>query len=198
MNLADVWRSHGRLAHGVVPGRGGAGGVAEPLEGASHNGISNYFARYSPDGRWIVFCQSRNFMLLQPDSALYLIPAQGGVARRMNANTSLMNSWHSWAPNSRWLVLTSKAYSPYTQLFLTHIDEQGMDSPPVVLDHLTAADRAANIPEFIPWEAEAIEHIREQFLDDVSFRRAGDEFYKGGDWAQKARDVSKSYKAGRR
>jgi hypothetical protein len=29
----------------------GRGGVPEPLEGASNNGMSNYFARYSPDGR---------------------------------------------------------------------------------------------------------------------------------------------------
>jgi hypothetical protein len=60
-----------------VPFNGGAGGEATPLLGASHNGRSNFFPRYSPDGRWIVFCQAKNYMLLQPDSALYVIPAQG-------------------------------------------------------------------------------------------------------------------------
>ena len=67
-------------------------------------------------------------MLLQPDSELYIIPAGGGAARRLQCNTSRMNSWHSWSPNSRWLVFSSKAESPYTQLFLTHIDEQGESS----------------------------------------------------------------------
>ena len=32
--------------------------------------------------------------MLQPDSELYIIPAQGGPARRLRANTALMNSWH--------------------------------------------------------------------------------------------------------
>ncbi|MHC4745071.1 MAG: TolB family protein, partial [Planctomycetota bacterium] len=47
-----------------IPFNGGKGGEAEPLEGASFNGKSNYFARYSPDGKWIVFCQAENYMLL--------------------------------------------------------------------------------------------------------------------------------------
>ena len=58
----------------------GQGGVAEPIPGASNNGMSNYFARYSPDGRWIVFCKARSYMLLQKDSELYIIPAAGGEA----------------------------------------------------------------------------------------------------------------------
>ena len=104
------------------------GGKAEPLAGASRNGRSNYFPKYSPDGKWIVFCQASNYMLLQPDSELYIIPAEGGEARRLKCNTARMNSWHSWSPNSRWLVFSSKANSPYTQLFLTHIDERGESS----------------------------------------------------------------------
>ena len=63
--------------------------------------------------------------------------------------------------------------SPYTQLFLTHIDEDGETTPPVVLEHFTAADRAANIPEFIPLPADAIAKIKEQFIDAYSFLRAG-------------------------
>jgi len=26
--------------------------------------MSNYFAKYSPDGKWIVFCKAKSFMLL--------------------------------------------------------------------------------------------------------------------------------------
>jgi len=65
-----------------VPFNDGRGGQAEPLAGASHNGMSNFFPRYSPDGRWIAFCKAKSFMLLQPDSELYLVPATGGRARR--------------------------------------------------------------------------------------------------------------------
>ncbi|MBI2948851.1 MAG: tetratricopeptide repeat protein [Verrucomicrobia bacterium] len=164
-----------------LPYNGGKGGKSEPLEGASNNGFSNYFPRYSPDGQWIVFCRAANYMLLQPDSELYIIPSSGGSARRLRANTARMNSWHSWSPNSRWLVFSSKANSPYTQLFLTHIDEQGESSPAVSLAHMTAPDRAANIPEFVNLSPGAIVKIREQFLDDYSFERAGNEFYRSGE-----------------
>ena len=60
-----------------VPFNGGKGGKAEPLRGASANGRSNYFPKFSPDGRWIVFCQASNYMLLQPDSQLFIIPGRG-------------------------------------------------------------------------------------------------------------------------
>ncbi len=156
-----------------VPFNDGKGGRAEPLAGASNNGRSNYFARYSPDGKWIVFCQAESFMLLQPDSQLYIIPAEGGEARRLECNTSRMNSWHSWSPNSKWLVFSSKANTPYTQLFLTHIDQQGHSSPPVVLSHFTVQDRAANIPEFVHPRFRQVKSIREQFVDDNSYARAG-------------------------
>jgi Tfp pilus assembly protein PilF len=156
-----------------VPFNDGRGGKAEPIEGASHNGKSNYFAKFSPDGKWIIFCKAENYMLLMPDSELFIIPAEGGEARRLRANTPRMNSWHSWSSNGRWLVFSSKANTAYTQLFLTHIDENGESTPPVLLERFTGSDRAANIPEFVPLPADAIAKIKEQFLDAYSFLRAG-------------------------
>jgi len=164
-----------------IPFNGGEGGEPEPIEGASHDGMSNFFAKYSPDGRWIVFCKAKSYMLLQPDSELYIIPAQGGQARRLRCNTRRMNSWHSWSPNGRWLVFASKANSAYTQLFLTHIDERGESTPAVLLSQFTAPDRAANIPEFVNAGPAAIKRIQEQFLDDYSYVRAADEFYQSGE-----------------
>jgi len=164
-----------------IPFNNGKGGTPEPIEGASENGMSNYFAKFSPDGKWIVFCKAKSYMLLQPDSELYIIPAEGGKARRLRANTPRMNSWHSWSPNGRWLAFSSKANSAYTQLFLTHIDEQGQSTPAILLEHFTAPDRAANIPEFVNAKPTAIKKIRENFLNDYSFVRAGNEFYKHGE-----------------
>ncbi len=132
-----------------VPFNDGKGGQAEAVAGASNNGMSNNFPKVSPDGRWIVFVKCRNGQLMRPDSQLYIVPASGGVARRMRANTKLMNSWHSFSPNGRWLVFSSKSRSPYTQMFLTHIDEQGQDSPAIYIDNSTAANRAVNLPEFV-------------------------------------------------
>jgi tetratricopeptide (TPR) repeat protein len=175
-----------------IPFNDGKGGKPEPLEGASHNGMSNYFPKYSPDGKWIVFCKAKTFMLLQPDSQLYIMPASGGRARRMRCNTSRMNSWHSWSPNSKWLVFSSKLNGPYTQLFLTHIDEQGRSSPAVLLEHFTAADRAANIPEFVNLNSDGIRTIRQRFVDDHSYARAGDGLLKTEDLDAAARAYRKA------
>ncbi len=132
-----------------IPFNEGKGGTPEPILGASNNGMSNSFPKISPDGRWIVFVQARNGMLMRPDGKLYIVPASGGSARCMKCNTQLMNSWHSFSPNGRWLVFSSKSRSPYTQMYLTHIDESGDDSPPILIENATAANRAANIPEFV-------------------------------------------------
>ncbi|MFB3906542.1 MAG: tetratricopeptide repeat protein [Acidobacteriota bacterium] len=132
-----------------IPFNGGKGGKAEPIRGASQNGKSNSFPKITPDGRWIVFVQARNGLLMRPDSELYIIPAAGGQSRRMRCNTPLMNSWHSFSPNGRWMVFSSKGRSPYTQMYLTHLDENGNDSPPILIENTTAANRAVNIPEFV-------------------------------------------------
>jgi len=174
-----------------IPFHDGGGGAAEPLAGASGDGMSNYFPKYSPDGKWIVFCKAKTFMLLQPDSELYIIPASGGEARRLRCNTARMNSWHSWSPNGKWLVFSSKAHSAYTQLFLSHIGEDGVSSPAVVLSHFTAPDRAANIPEFVRAAPGAIRKIREQFVDEFSYLRTADDFFDRGYYDAAARFYTK-------
>ncbi len=143
----------------TIPFNNGLGGEAQPLAGASSNGKSNSFPKYSPDGRWIIYVQASNGLLMRPDSELYIIPAQGGRARRLNCNTKQMNSWHSWSPNSRWLVFSSKVNTPFTQMFLTHIDENGNDSPAILIPNSTPANRAVNLPEFVNIQAEELEEI---------------------------------------
>ena len=145
-----------------IPFNEGRGGIAEPVLGASHNGMSNNFPKVSPDGRWIVFVQNKNGLLMRPDSKLYIIPFAGGKPRLMNCNTSLMNSWHSFSPNGRWLAFSSKSRSPYTGLFLTHIDANGNDSPAIFVENTTAANRGVNIPEFVNIPAGGMEKINPQ------------------------------------
>ncbi|MBU0544131.1 MAG: hypothetical protein KKH97_02180 [Proteobacteria bacterium] len=143
-----------------IPFNEGGGGIAEPLEGASDNGMSNYFPRYSPDGNWIVYTRSRSGIMLQPDSELWIIPAGGGKARRMQCNRNYFNSWHSWSSSGRWLLFSSKANGPYTEIFITHVDREGNDTPPVLLSRFNDTGYAANVPEFVPIRADAIRSIR--------------------------------------
>lgn len=148
----------------TIPFNEGKGGKAEPVPGASRNGKSNYYPKYSPDGKWIVFCQADNYMLLQRDSELFIMPAGGGPVRRMACNRqNAMNSWHSFSPNGRWLVFASKKEGPYTQLWLTHLDEKGQDSAPVLLEAFMTKERAANIPEFVNLSAEGMGFVRHPF-----------------------------------
>jgi Tfp pilus assembly protein PilF len=172
---------------------GGSGGTAEPIAGASQNGMSNSFPKVSPDGRWIVFVQCRNGQVMRPDSQLYIVPAEGGQARRMRANMSPMNSWHSFSPNGRWLVFSSKSRGPYTKMYLTHIDEAGNDSPAILIDNATAANRAVNLPEFVNIPPDGLVKINtpavdmyRQFDDAVELGEKGQDAAAIAEWRQLA------------
>lgn len=148
-----------------IPFNDGRGGQAEPIQGASANGMSNTFPKVSPDGRWIVFVKCKNGQLMRPDSQLYIVPVEGGEARRLECNTPLMNSWHSFSPNGRWLVFSSKARSPYTQMYLTHLDQEGHASPAILIENSTAANRAVNIPEFVNISPDGLRKIEVPAVD---------------------------------
>ena len=160
-----------------IPFNNGNGGTAEPIIGASDNGMSNYFPAVSPDGKWLIYCRATNFMLLMPDSRLYIVPVKGGKARKLNCNFNLMNSWHSWSPNSRWIVFASKGLSPYTDLFLTHIDNWGNASIPVLIEKARVNYKVANYPEFVNRRAEATFVMNYDYVELAHIRRvlnAGD------------------------
>jgi tetratricopeptide (TPR) repeat protein len=164
-----------------IPFNNGRGGTPEPVRGASNNGMSNNFPKVSPDGRWIVFVQCKNGLLMRPDSKLYIVPFEGGEARPLESNLPVMNSWHSFSPNGRWLAFSSKTPSFYTHLYLTHIDENGHASPPVVVENATDSNRAVNIPEFANIGPDGLDHIETPAID----------FYREFDVAQQLQDDHK-------
>jgi tetratricopeptide (TPR) repeat protein len=119
---------------------------------------------------------------MRPDSHLYIVPFAGGKERLLNCNLKTMNSWHSWSPNGRWLVFSSKTPSLYTQMYLTHIDENGNDTPAVLIEHATESNRAVNIPEFMniaPGGLEKIDAPATEFyrLFDVAVQLADKKQY---------------------
>jgi hypothetical protein len=168
----------------IIPFNNGNGGVAKPIAGASNNGKSNYFPAVSPDGKWLVFCQAENFMLLMPDSRLYIVPVPGGEARELKSNFNSMNSWHSWSPNSRWIVYASKGLSPFTDMFLTHIDEKGNASIPVLVDKARTPYRVINYPEFVNREPDNTFVMNYDFVEVAHIERA----IISGDW-EKAKQL---------
>lgn len=144
----------------TIPFNDGKGGKASPLEGAGGNGLSNYFPRYTPDGKWIVFCQALSGLVSMPDSRLTIIPANGGKPRTMKCNRPELNSWHSFSPNGRWMVFSSKPDdSLLTRVFLAHIDEDGNDSPAIQLHRIGSPGMAAILPEAVVKETSVIKSI---------------------------------------
>jgi Tol biopolymer transport system component len=155
-----------------IPFNEGNGGKAEPVKGASDNGMSNYFPAVSPDGKWLVFCKAENYMLLMPDSRLYIVPVDGGKARKLRCNLYLMNSWHAWSPNSKWIVFISKGLSIHSDMFLTHIDNRGNASSPVLIENARKHGRAANYPEFINAKPDYTFNMIYKYIEIAHIKRA--------------------------
>ena len=173
---------------------GGRGGTPQRIEGASGNGMSNTFPKISPDGKWIVFVKCRNGQLMRPDSELWIVPFEGGQARRMRCNQpgEKLNSWHSFSPNGRWMVFSSKVNTPYTQMFLTHLDEDGNDGPPILIPNATASNRAVNLPEFVNIEYDDLVSITVPSVEYYRHIDNGLALHKEGQLAEAADEVRKA------
>ena len=144
-----------------MPFNDGQGGTPEPRSpGASDNGMSNTFPKVSPDGKWIVFVKCQNGQLMRPDGRLWIVPFEGGEARRDDAATpSLMNSWHSFSPNGRWMVFSSQVeHALHPDVPDPH--RRGRQRQPADPDpERTAANRAVNLPEFVNAPYDALQKI---------------------------------------
>jgi len=140
----------------VIPYNEGRGGEPTLIPGASANGRSNYFPRFSPDGRWLSFDQCDGGDLIRPSSDLYLMPADlQGKAHKLDSNApNAADSWHSWSSNSHWLLFASKREDGiYARLYFTEIDEKGRASPAVRLPVRYDQLKSFNIPEFVSTKA---------------------------------------------
>ena len=149
-----------------IPFGDGRGGEARPVLGASGNGRSNHYPRFSPDGKWLSFCQSDGGILIKPSSDIYLLPADlQGEAHRLESNVDFAaDSWHSWSSNGHWLVFASKRDDGvFARLYLTEIDDEGQASPAIRLPLKEVPPGSFNIPEFVA----RTPHIDEAALFDA-------------------------------
>lgn len=137
-----------------VPYNEGQGGTPKPVIGASHNGRSNYFARFSPDGKWLVFNQADYSALVAPTADLWIVSTEpDAVPRKLECNVDYaMDSHHSWSSNSRWLMFATKRDDGiFTRIYLTEINEEGHASAPVELPTTEYTMKCYNIPEFLAY-----------------------------------------------
>ena len=111
-------------------------GKAETVLSADETGLSILLPRISPDGRFLLFCMCRYgcFPIYQPSSDLYMMDLATGQYRRLAANSSYSESWHSWSGNSRWIAFSSKRQGgALTRTYLSYVDQAGQVHKPFVL-----------------------------------------------------------------
>ncbi len=138
-----------------VPYNDGKGGEATPIPGASHNEMSNFAPRFSPDGKWLVFNKCDWSSLVAPSSDLWIMSTEDGAEPRpLECNVPYaMDSHHSWSSNGRWLLFASKRDDGiFARIYLTEIDEDGHASPPVELPCKDDTMMCFNVPEFLRYD----------------------------------------------
>ncbi len=152
--FAEVRYSLMRIRYDVESGEWGE--LETVLDGEAI-GKSITQPRFSPDGRFMVFCMSdySNFPTFQPDSDLYLMDMQTGDYHRLECSSDRAESWHSWSSNGRWLVFSSKAGNGmFNRPYFTHIDDEGRSSKPFILpqkrpDFYETFPKLFQLPELI-------------------------------------------------
>ncbi len=83
----------------------------EIVYSAASKGESVSFPRVDPTGRWLLFTLSSygNFSIWHPESNLMLLDLTDGTVREAEEiNSDDVDSYHSWAPDGRWVVFSSK------------------------------------------------------------------------------------------
>ena len=138
-------------------GKGGQPVALLPPPNEGEKPRSSYFARFSPDGRWLSWVSSDYGSLIKASSDIYLFDWKnrtkpGTRPKKLASNAPFAaDSWHSWSSNSRWLVFASKRDDGvFARLYLTHINDNGDASPAVRLPLNDPTVRISfNIPEFV-------------------------------------------------
>lgn len=135
----------------TLPWNDGEGGPATTLLGASADMGANIQPRISPDGRWVVFSRASRGYFLRGDSDLWIVPAQGGEARRLSISDDSMESTHAFSPDGRWLIFRSnRDRIDRPCVYLTRFYEDGRTGPAMPLPVAGGPDAHVDWLEWVP------------------------------------------------
>jgi hypothetical protein len=147
----DTGAQAGRRGRGVsdvaiVPYGARKGGPAQKLAGASEGAFEEYYPAFSADDALVAFNRVPSGMTMynQPAAEVYVVPASGGTAVRLEANDpvacsgrkspGVQNTWPKWAPVAKrasdgktyhWLVFSSTRGGDHAQLYMTAVVQDG-------------------------------------------------------------------------
>lgn len=114
--------------------------------------------RLSPDGCYLLFTLGDygNFHVWHKSSDLWLLDLQTKELKPLTeANSSDVESYHSWSSNGRWIVFSSRRMDGnYTRPYIAYFDKQGRVHHPFLLpqsatDYYETLFKSFNIPEFM-------------------------------------------------
>jgi hypothetical protein len=126
----------------------GEWGALETVISGDELGKSITQPRVSPDGRFVAVCMSdySTFPTFQRSSDIHLLDLESGRHRRLECNSDMSESWHSWSSNGRWLAFTSKRGDGlFARVYLAHIDAEGRAGVPFVIPQADPAHYTSNI-----------------------------------------------------
>lgn len=140
------------------PEEGTFGSTVDTLVSVNETGQSVKFPRISPDGKYLMYTLSAygNFSIWHKDADLYLLDLQSGSSQNMEtANSSDVESYHSWSSDSRWFVFSSRRIDGlYTRPYFAFLNDDGTTTRPFLLpqadpDFYTETFYSFNIPELV-------------------------------------------------
>ena len=103
---------------------------------AAETGKSITFPEVSPDGKYLLFCMCEYgyFSVYSPGSDLYLMDLESFDYKKLDINSTHVESFHSWSSNGRWFLFISKRIDGLnSRIYFSYIDKEGNVYKPVLL-----------------------------------------------------------------
>ena len=137
--------------------------------------------RVSPDGRYLLFTLGDygQFHIWHTSSDLYIKDLQSGEVRPLSqANSSNVDSYHTWSSNGRWIVFSSRRDDgTYTRPYIAYFDKDGRDHKAFLLPQLDPEQnllllKSYNVPELTrtPFRISSEQFKEAIYTDDATQR----------------------------
>ncbi|MBR1410932.1 MAG: PD40 domain-containing protein [Prevotella sp.] len=135
----SIWKQYKDIKYNICrvsfdSESGKLGTDVDTIVNARSLGKSANMPRLSYDGRFLLYtiCDYGCFPIWHPEADLWMMNLESGETWPLaEANSADSESFHNWSLNSRWVLFTSRRDDGlYTQLYFSHIDNEGKASKP--------------------------------------------------------------------